>query len=421
LSVPLRLLRFGLLLALVLGLVGGTLLRATAQTTPEGAVLDGAAPIDDQAVADLAIARATLGASWLAAVMRDDGAFYYGYEPSEDEYIADEYNEVRHAGTTYAMYTAYGATGDGTILAAAEQATGWITKFSLEVPGSGRAFISSDNGVSKLGGQGLALVALLERRRVSGNTDADELIAGLGSFLLSMETDVPGSYFMSYNFLDQQRLMTPDVEFYPGEALLALTRLAQQFPDGPYLDAAIRAANYLVYQRDGDLPALGTVPRDDHWLAIALAELYRLRPDEGYRSVVYLQAERMISNQYTADDGLAERIGGAKTDGVINFTSTATKGEAIVAAWALATNLQDSEAVARFATGARRNAQFQMRVQYMPENSQLYPQPERLHGGWPGSATDRSIRIDYVQHNMSVLLGLWSLTKYGDIPIAHPL
>ncbi|MER3485237.1 MAG: hypothetical protein C4345_03915, partial [Chloroflexota bacterium] len=267
-----------------------------------------------------------------------------------------------------------------------------------------------------LGGQALAIVALLERRRVTGTTGADMLITDLARFLLMMEMpDQPGRYFMAYTQSDNRFLLTPASDYYPGETLLALTRLAEHFPDSPYREAARRAARYLVYQRDGNLPALRAVPRDDHWLTIALSELYRLDSNPDDHLVAYLQAERMIANQVTAADGYPDRIGAAKRDLGISYPSTATKGEALVAAWSLANHAGDSAAAERLSTAALRNARFLMRVQYLPDTSQLFPRPDRLIGGWPGSATDHTIRIDYVQHNISVLAGVWCLVFEGDL------
>jgi hypothetical protein len=347
------------------------------------------------------------------------GAYHYVYDPGTDRYIDRDYNEVRHAGTTYALYQAYDLTRDPLLFVAAEHATDWIERHSISAGTGRRAFVDPSGTLTKLGGQALALVALLERRRVTGTIDADPLIADLSRFLLSMEVpDKPGQFFMAYTVTDRQYHMVPASEYYPGETLLALTRLAQHFPDGSYLDAARRAAHYLVYQRDGNLPAQGFAPRDDHWLTIALSDLYRLDPNEDYWRVVGMQADRMIANQYTAVDGYPARIGAGKRETGINYTSTATKGEALVAAWALAKLRGNPLATGRFSYAAMRTAQFQMRVQYLPENVQLYSRPERLIGGWPGSASDRTIRIDYVQHNISALSGLWCLAKTGDLCIA---
>jgi hypothetical protein len=217
------------------------------------------------------------------------------------------------------------------------------------------------------------------------------------------------------------RLETPDVVFYPGEALLALTRLAYHFPDTvDYLSAATRLANYLVYERDGELPTLDAVPRDDHWLTIALSDLYRLNNVEDYVDVILMQADSMISKQYTTENGTPDQIGGARREGPINNTSTATKGEAMIAAWAIARLTGDESAEERIAEATERSAQYQMRVQYTADNTVSFPRPEGAIGGWPGSTDDRSIRIDYVQHNLSVLIGMVHLIEDGDLPAIAP-
>ena len=174
-----------------------------------------------------------------------------------------------------------------------------------------------------------------------------------------------------------------------------------------------------MYRRDGDLPALGTVPREDHWLTLALSELYRLNPDQAYLTVTYLQADSMLRNQYTQEDGDPWRIGGSRLRNPINYTSTATKGEALIAAWALARFLVDEQATARLATGARRNVQFQLRVQYTEDNTAHFRRPERLIGAWGQDAVQSYVRFDFVQHNISALIGVWQMTTQGDLPIAR--
>ncbi|HEY7030961.1 MAG TPA: hypothetical protein VH482_06530 [Thermomicrobiales bacterium] len=386
------------------------------------AVLDGAAPVDAGALAELARNRVELAAGWLAGAQRPTGVFYYVYDPVTDTYETTTYNEVRHAGTTYALFQAYGLLGHESILTVAEHACDWIRRSTVPVRAAGRGFLDIQNGDISLGGQALALVALLERRRVTGDTSVDPLIGDLAKFVLWMERDDhTGRFYNFYIPKTGMRSEMPEVEYYPGEALLALTRLAEQFPDGPYLDVAKRAADFLVHRRDGDIPRAGTVPREDHWLTIALSELYRLDNNEDFATVAYLQADSMIAHQYTAADGDPERIGGARSEtGTIGFTSTATKGEAIVAAWGLAAFRDDPEGKIRMSLGAQRNAQFQMRVQFTASNTAGFVEPGRTIGGWGANADDPSIRIDYVQHNMSALIGLAHLSRDGDLPIAMP-
>ena len=401
----------------LVGYLVGTQSDATLATSVADPLLDGRAEPDAQRLAELAHERAGMGARWLAGVARDDGSFLYEYDPEDDTYDREDYNEVRHAGTTYSLFTAYSVEGDPAVLEAAEGGARYIDTSSLTVGDRGRAYVYGER--MKLGGQALAIVALLERRRVLEDTSHDALIDGLARFMASLELpDEPGRYYQSYYHEDDRPSLDPDSDYYPGEALLAFTRLAQQFPDGPYLEHAMRAAQYLIYHRDGDIPAAGVVPRQDHWLTMALSELYRLDPRPEYREVVYLQADGMVASQYGAN-ALPMRIGGSMLQGPINYTSTATKAEALVAAWALARFAGDDAAEERYADAARRNLQFQLRVQYTADNTQLFPRPEAAIGAWGKDAVDPWIRIDFVQHNVSGLLGMWSLTTHGDVPIGE--
>jgi hypothetical protein len=387
----------------------------------EDRALDGTTEIDAHALAQLAFERTHLGAIWLARVVRPNGAFYYIYRPAKEAYDEHAYNAIRHAGTTYALFQVYGAVRDEEILAAAEKVAAFIRDAAVDArPGAGKAYVHE--GVMKLGGQALALVALLERRRVTRDTAYDPLIAGLAAFMVAMEVKQdPGRFHQSYDPQSRTLLLTPESDYYPGECLLALTRLAVQFPDGPYLEAAKRAAAFLIHVRDGDILERGAIPREDHWLAMALSELYRLDPHPDYAAVAYLQAESMIRNQYTAADGIPARIGGSRSRNPINYTSTATKGEALVSVWSLAAYRDDQPAAERFAQAARRNAQFQMRVQYTRESTALFGTPERLIGAWAMDIANTYVRIDFVQHNISQLIGVWSMTYHGDLPFGGPI
>jgi hypothetical protein len=377
-------------------------------------VLDGTEEVQEEEVAELAFDRAQLGAEWLSGVSREDGSFYYEYFPADDTYDEEEYNEVRHAGTTYSIFQVYGATGGDEILDAAEAAIGYIEDNSVDLAdGKGFAY----DGDVKLGGQALAIVALLERRRVTEDDSYDQLIEELSAFLLAMETDDPGHYYDFY-FTITGSFSLGDSRFYPGEALLALTRLAYHFPDEEeYLDAAIRAADYLVYRRDGDLTTATQVPEEDHWLAIALAELYRLEPNEDYARLSYLHAESMVNDQITEEDGVVPLIGASGSpDSPRSFTSIATKGEALAAVWALAEFKDDDDVAEILAEASWRNAQFRMRVQYTEENTLEFPNPEGAIGAWGADPADESVRIDYVQHNITALIWVYHMTEEGDLP-----
>ena len=53
-----------------------------------------------------------------------------------------------------------------------------------------------------------------------------------------------------------------------------------------------------------------------------------------------------------------------------------------------------------------RMASFQLRCQLTPVSSLYLPRPDLAVGGFRRSLTNWEVRIDYVQHNLSALLGL---------------
>lgn len=396
-------------------LVGGRDLGLRPNANP---LLSGTRPIDRPALAGLALARSRLGGRWLAGDQRPDGSFFYKYFPRRDTYELRDYNPLRHAGSTYSLFQVYDATRDPRILAAAEGATAWIGRNSVRTPdGSGRAYVFE--GISKLGGQALGLIALLERRRVVGDARYDRLISDMASFLRSLKVPgQPGRYYQSYQRATNRRMLTPASDYYPAEGLLALTRLAQQFPGRDYLEDAVAAADYLLRTRRGTWVSSPRQVVENQWLALAFSELYRLRPDPRFRRAAYLQAESMRLHQFTAGNGPREAIG-APTDRMpINYTSSSTKAEALIAVWALARYARDAAAERRFSQAALRNVQFQMRVQFTPAQSRRFPRPARVVWAWPQDPFVDTIRMDFVQHNISALITAWQMIRRGDLALA---
>lgn len=378
-------------------------------------LLDETLPLQTNELGALLRSRSRLAAAWSVPIQRPDGSFPYAYEPDRDRYILDQYNEVRHAGATYALFQACQLFDDESLRSCARRAVDYIAGSSISLPDGGAVFLR--NGRCKLGGQALAIVALLQGRRTLETAAWDDVIAALAEFLLALELpDEPGRYFQSFEAATQQKLLTPASNFFPGEALLALTRLHAAFPDGPWLAAARRAARYLVRVKDGDQIAAGTVPREDHWLTIALSELSRFDPDPDYATIVFWQADRMIRSQYRPDDPQPWRIGAARARSTPPFTTTATQAEALNAAWELARMREDPGAVERCSLGALRSAQFLMRVQYTEANTRLFARPERAIGAWAQDADYPHIRIDFVQHGLSALVDAARLLQTGATP-----
>jgi hypothetical protein len=125
--------------------------------------LDGIAPIQPGTLAVLARERSRLAAAWFVPIQRPDGSFPYAYEPDRDRYVLDQYNEVRHAGVTYALFQACQMFDDAALHECARRAADYIVANCVSVPAGGGVFLRG--GRAKLGGVALAIVALLQGRR----------------------------------------------------------------------------------------------------------------------------------------------------------------------------------------------------------------------------------------------------------------
>ncbi|MBX3071069.1 MAG: acetate--CoA ligase family protein [Thermomicrobiales bacterium] len=381
-------------------------------------LLDGKRPLKRDRLANLARKRMAMGADWIAGSIGSDGRFAYLYYPETNTYNRNQYNEVRHAGTIYSLFQCYDLNRNSRWLEAAESACRWLFEASVPTPFGGKAFCYK--GRMKLGGQALALVALLERRRVLKDSQYDDLIADLTVFLDALEMeDSPGQYFNSYLVSSEEMLPTPESDYYPGEALLAITRLAQHFPDGPFLEQAVRAGEFLTRVKDGDIVDQGVVPRHDHWLAMALCELYPQFPSPVFAKVAYMQAEAMMASQYPGSHPNWRQIGGSRRGKSVNYTSTATKAEAMNAVWGLAVYRGDEGMVELVSEAALRTVQFGMRVQYTSEIARNFPRPSRVVGAWAQDEQESYVRVDFVQHNISALAGAYHLVKNGRLPMAN--
>lgn len=349
------------------------------------------------------LAAARAGGDYLVLHQRTDGSFDYLYDPAADEVEAG-YNLLRHAGTCYSLFELHRATGDPRYLEAGRLGIEWLLGH-VEGPrpddaaggADFDAIVEIDEPEAKLGGAALAVLAIAEHQRVSGDDRWLARAGRLARFLLHQQA--PDGRFESKYFYGP-----PDPEpfvsiYYPGEAILALARLHRLDGDPAWLDAARRGADYLMDVRDAgketaDLP-------HDHWLLMGLAELDELTGDPRYAAHGARIAEAIVGAQRTSarhPDWIGSFYDPPRT------TPTATRAEALVAMEALARRTgRDRRPVLE---ALLRMGAYLQRCQITPLSSLYLPRPDRATGGFRRSLFDWEVRIDYVQHSVSALLGL---------------
>ncbi|MGH7298211.1 MAG: beta-L-arabinofuranosidase domain-containing protein, partial [Polyangiaceae bacterium] len=382
--------------------------RFRADVHVENASHDGALPVLRGMVQDppdvtpeRLLAAVRRGADYLCRVMNGQGRYVYMYRPLEDK---DEttYGMLRHAGSTYALLEAYGELRTPDYLDKAELALRYLAAHLKDDPASqGKYAVDTfDEEQQRSGGAGLALVAFAEHAAVTGKREWLETMRALARFILKQQFE--DGHFRSNADLERPgaKKLKREPIYYQGEAALGLVRLYAIDPQEFYLDAARRAADWVVRVRDA------VVSEDnqehDHWITYALNELYRVTRDRSYLEHAYKIARAIHRKQRTPEDSPAPDLVGTFYNG--ETTPASTRLEAYAADVALARFAGEPDA---WLLGpAREVARSVLGQQYTPENDYWVRNPGKTDGGVRESLFVPDVRIDYVQHAMSGWLHL---------------
>ncbi len=358
---------------------------------------------------ELLLEAARRGGEYLTRAVGADGRFVYSYRPKTDEQ-RDKYNILRHAGTIYSMIELYEVTGDKRLLAAAERAIAYIGRTVKPCPGDAEidagALCVVEKGFVKLGGNALAIIALVKHAEVTGSGAHLPLIERLGLWILATQSEA--GEFVAHKVHQATGKLDDHVsQYYPGEALLALLRGSQlrntlhnsTMGGDRWLDAAARGARWLIEVRDRRVPDARL--NHDHWLLYALNELHRRQPEPLYRAhaerttgaILRLQNRRPPYPDWHGSYYHPPRS-----------TPTATRSEGLAAAYLLQRDFGEKGEAAPLLEGLELGVRFQLGTQFGPESVLYLPDPRQPLGGFRRSLNNYEIRIDYVQHNISALL-----------------
>lgn len=352
---------------------------------------------------DELLTSAVLAGEYLKKVVNRNGRFTYKYLPKVDK-VANRYNILRHAGTIYSMLELYEHTNDLDLLEAAKLAINYLVGLakSPKPDADDLAVIVEDNFV-KLGGNALAVVALAKYMEVTKDKQYLPVLQRLASWIASAQEE-NGRFYIHKQAYPNGEISKFVSGYYPGEAILALTRIHALDGSNHWLDVAEKAANYLITIRDkgvsdSDLP-------HDHWLLYALNDLYRSRPNP-----LYLNHSRRIANAIVN----AQNRNPPYPDWLGSYsrppksTRTAIRSEGLFAAYKLLRDFGDPEETQAILDAIILGVRFQLQTQFRPETAMYVLDPQRCIGGFKKSLTDFTLQIDYTQHNLSGLLGLYKL------------
>ncbi len=223
-----------------------------------------------------------LGAQYLEKQCDEDGRFSYrrNLDPDrEKKYNPEKYNLLRHAGAIYALAMVQRQNPAQKFTETIKKACLYLQSHMGKVkawPGAIAVWSDpdklggdeDDDPVVKLGGNGLALIALSDASNVDGVDIPLSTLQGLGMSILHMQR-ADGSFQSKYS---EEPAADADwiSLFYPGEAMLGLLKLYELDQDPKWLKAAMEGAAYLTRDRK----KIGQYP-PDHWFLLMAERLWR--------------------------------------------------------------------------------------------------------------------------------------------------
>jgi len=346
-------------------------------------------------------------ARYLSRNQRRDGTFRYELDAMTDEESRD-YNFPRHAGATFFLARAGSQLHDGQLSRAAERA-GNFMKDRTTLRCGPFACVGEGDQVD-VGASALALLAYVELLR-GGNEEFRAPALELAGFLRSQQRG--DGEFQHFYSVKEQHAIDVQVEYYTGEAAFALSRVHRVSGDVRDLEAARRALSFLVARSPlflGSHYFWGA----EHWTCQALADIWQRAPDPVALEFC-LDWQAVNRNlQFDSPPALASYDGGISRGPFMapRLTPTASQLEAAVATLevARAAGVPAAE-VELLEHQIKRAFAFLLRYQFSPGPTYSMPNPRLLAGGFPGSAVDLHVRIDYPQHAGGALLRYWELEQ----------
>lgn len=322
-----------------------------------------------------------LGGQWFLNNLNEyTGLLEYMYLPSVDEYSSDN-NHVRQIASLWAMSE---------------------LKHFLHTDAYDRvlhdsidhylAFKTEDNYLmieeeAKLAYNAFLIMALIG----TDYPDKEALLSGLSEAILSQQ-NADGSYD-TYFASDRDT----GIDFYPGEAMLALMKMYTFSGDERYLDSVRKAFPfYRDYWRDNVNTAF--IP----WHSQVYLLLYEDVEDPELAEFVFEMNDWLIDEHQISESEYKDTVGGFTKE--YPRYSTSSYMESINDAYQLAVLVDDDIHQEKYAESIKNGVRFVLQTQYHDQNTFYLENPKSAIGGFTKSHVSNEQRNDYTQHAVLALI-----------------
>ena len=230
--------------------------------------------------------------SYLINQVNDDGSFVYGVYPRFDNEI-ENYNIMRHASTIWSLICQYKLTGNEALIPKIDSTIEYMVDNAIIYANDNTAYLWEEKSDEiKVGGLGVAIVALYEYMEVFENDKYTDLAIALGNGILTMMDTSSGTYYHVWNgdLSEKEDFRTV---YYDGEATFALAELYSLTGEQKWLDAAIAAVDHFI--------AADYTLYKDHWVAYAMNEITKYVKDDRYYEFALRNAQENLDDIYYRD------------------------------------------------------------------------------------------------------------------------
>ncbi len=332
---------------------------------------------------------------YLHNMVTDNGKFIYGYKALSNKKITS-YNILRHSGSLWSLIVQYDKSldSDGKIRDKIENSLDYLIK-DIKTPKSNLSYVvETKNDEIKLGGNGLATIALCEYiDKFKANDKYLKLAQNLGNGIIEMQQK-DGSFVHVLNSTDYTLKNEYRTVYYDGEATFALCKLYGITKNKKYLKAAQKSIQYFI---DNNY-----IMYCDHWIEYALNEATKYVDNNDY----YEFALKNVANNLSF-------IRDKTHTSHINF-------EMLIQCFEIYERLIDRKInlkylkefpLDKFIDTIKYRASFQLNSYMYPEMAMYLKSPSKYCDTFFIRTSSFRIRIDDIQHS---LLGYYFYNKNYD-------
>ncbi|MCL1849286.1 MAG: glycosyl hydrolase family 88 [Clostridiales bacterium] len=317
---------------------------------------------------------------YLYNLIEPDGKFVYGYYPVFDNWMTG-YNIVRHASSLWSLINLYRMTHDDTYIKGIDQGMEYLVDCIAYQNADTAYLVEYKVDEIKLGGNGVAIIAMSEYMDVFSSDKYLALVEHLANGILALQDQDTGAYYHVLNYPDFSRKEAVRTVYYDGEATFALARAYSFTGMEKYLDGAQLAVEYFIrndYTR-----------YRDHWIAYSLHEVTKYIPEPRYFQFALANVEKNLDRIYN------------------QTTSYHTYLELLAISWqtyqrildnGIAVDGLDAFDAEYFAQALYRRASYMLNSFFYPEYAMYMKVPRDALGTFFVRHDSFRIRIDDIQH-----------------------